>query len=376
MPQTLVYGLPALERVFRSRLTSHTIRTWKRYPCEPFGLTIGSGFSIDSNPQEVQPAMRDKLLGWAARCALAVDRRRRLLVVTLHRVGPGGVSGISEQAVERLFRHLAKHYDLRLPAQLLDADYRRSSAVVTVDDSYADTYEVLFPIAKRHGVPFATCVPTDFFLRGKWLWWDKLKWAVEMAAAGSQAMVEGNRVIAGDAASEARMNQYLVYRRPQQRDAVIEEVLTKLHVELPVSPIREYQPVSHSDMRKMLSSGLVEITGHSVSHPVLTELLDEELEIEVTQTKRELEAFCNREVISFCYPNGDWNERTRMALDKAGYRIAFTTDMGVNRPHRMNLLALRRIHGFERLGLFHALEAGLGEFKHAAGIYRLILRGS
>jgi peptidoglycan/xylan/chitin deacetylase (PgdA/CDA1 family) len=90
-------------------------------------------------------------------------------------------------------------------------------------------------------------------------------------------------------------------------------------------------------------------------------------------SKRELEEFCGGAVHSFCYPNGDagdFDGRTRNALQQAGYEMAFTLVEGLNRKDRMNRLELKRIHAHWRWDVFLKLTSGLGDFQNGLKRFR------
>lgn len=84
-----------------------------------------------------------------------------------------------------------------------------------------------------------------------------------------------------------------------------------------------------------------EIGSHSVSHPLLRQCDDETLQHEIRGSKQVLEEQIGGEVESFCYPNGDWDERVREVVDSSGYRWAVTTEEGLN-TSQADPLALRR----------------------------------
>jgi peptidoglycan/xylan/chitin deacetylase (PgdA/CDA1 family) len=75
-----------------------------------------------------------------------------------------------------------------------------------------------------------------------------------------------------------------------------------------------------------------EIGSHSASHALLPQVGDAELERETAGSRQTLESRLDVPVDSFCYPNGDWDDRTVAAVRKAGYRRAVTTRWGSNAP--------------------------------------------
>jgi peptidoglycan/xylan/chitin deacetylase (PgdA/CDA1 family) len=57
----------------------------------------------------------------------------------------------------------------------------RKSVVITIDDGYRSTYDVAWPVLKRHGFPATLFLYTDFVGAGDALTWAQMK---EMAASG------------------------------------------------------------------------------------------------------------------------------------------------------------------------------------------------
>jgi len=81
---------------------------------------------------------------------------------------------------------------------------------------------------------------------------------------------------------------------------------------------------------------------HSHSHVDLTELADHALAHELERSKQELEQLLGQSVSYFAYPYGRYDRRIVEAVRTAGYRGAFSTRSGFNRPEE-DPFALRRI---------------------------------
>src|SRR4051794_7028917 len=62
---------------------------------------------------------------------------------------------------------------------------------------------------------------------------------------------------------------------------------------------------------------------HSMTHPDLTELPDDELAAELRDSRSEVEAITGRPCREFAYPFGLHDERVRDAARAAGYELAF-----------------------------------------------------
>lgn len=77
--------------------------------------------------------------------------------------------------------------------------------------------------------------------------------------------------------------------------------------------------LSWEQLQTVQSSGLVDIQGHTVSHPHLTRLSDEELTAELVDSKAALESHLGKEIRYMSYPFGDYDARVMQAAWQAGY---------------------------------------------------------
>ncbi|MGJ3250877.1 MAG: polysaccharide deacetylase family protein [Elainellaceae cyanobacterium] len=104
--------------------------------------------------------------------------------------------------------------------------------------------------------------------------------------------------------------------------------------------------VNWAQLREMAADPLVTIAAHSVTHPAdLREVSDAELEHEIVESRRVLEAELGRPIHYFTYPEGKYDARVAWAVREAGYRAALTMDDRENRfaGDSQNLLAIDRI---------------------------------
>ncbi len=322
--------------------------------------------SVLSSTGGVERYVWDLLRSLAARTYMTASRKPRVTVITLHRVG--GLSKIQPAHVERCFRFLATHFKVVCPSKLASAEHERRTAVVTIDDGHADAYRHIFPIAKAIGVPISLCIPTDFFFRRQWLWFDKVAWAMDHAKRGKVAQVKGLEVCLDDPQSFARLRRHLKRCPPEDRNVAIDQLLRSLDLAPPSSPPEEYRALREAELREMLSCGLVEIVGHTVTHTIATVLAERDLADELRQSKDEWEAFCGEPIMSFCYPNGnpgDFDQRTATTVRRAGYRYAFTQLEGTNPIHRMNPFEMKRVHIHWRPGVCDKVVSGLVDIQNS-----------
>ena len=86
--------------------------------------------------------------------------------------------------------------------------------------------------------------------------------------------------------------------------------------------------LSEQDVERMKPS--VEFQSHGRFHPILTCCDDKECEIEIAQSRHEIERLVGRDCLHFAYPNGNYGEREIAILKSAGYQAARTLDVGWN----------------------------------------------
>lgn len=106
-----------------------------------------------------------------------------------------------------------------------------------------------------------------------------------------------------------------------------------------------------SQIMEMHKSGLVEFGAHSMNHAKLTELNSKETRKEVGGSKKALETFLGKPVVSFSYPNGLLNEEIKNITAQEGYTFGIAVNSG---PSRFgdDLMEIRRIRIFPRTSNF------------------------
>ncbi len=93
--------------------------------------------------------------------------------------------------------------------------------------------------------------------------------------------------------------------------------------------LRTRKLLTLDQIREMQRYG-IQFGSHTLSHPWLPSLSDTELHREVHESKHRLEDLLGVEVTSFAYPHGGVDRRVRAAVANAGYKLAFTTEPGLN----------------------------------------------
>lgn len=230
---------------------------------------------------------------------------------------------------------------------------KRLKVVLTFDDGYYDNYTLAFPELKKRGIPATIFLPSGYIGTSKLLWWDMVDIIIssydilDMSAKNNL-----NAVLAG--LLNEKMGDSHVYNDELKNKVVnaikklkqaererIEKTFYNIY-----SEIEDYQKkkimLDWSDVIEMSNYG-IKYGGHTVSHPNMDEMSNEQVLSEIESNKLAIEEKLNVKISTFAYPSGRFNKEHYSLLEKAGYKISCTTEMGFVDYGKINPLMLPRI---------------------------------
>ncbi|WP_104400994.1 polysaccharide deacetylase family protein [Vibrio penaeicida] len=132
------------------------------------------------------------------------------------------------------------------------------------------------------------------------------------------------------------------------------ESFNRWDVEVDENPDKPFKLMTKDEIKAMADSGFIEIGGHTLTHPKLSQLSVEEQRHEILENKIQLESILGKPLTSFAYPYGDHNQKTKDIALEVGYQYAVATNSGPVEFHK-DLTQIRRIAIFPRtdaLGLW------------------------
>lgn len=302
----------------------------------------------------VKPVVRDAVGVALDRSRLTRPRPDLYTIATFHRVLPSSLLAqypLGPLAVTpEAFRWFLDWFASRYTCGTLDETWRRFQSgerpdkpflAVTFDDGQLDNYLYARPELERLGLRGSFFLPIDAVETGEPLWHDRLAYAaralLELDAAAARARFDevGVDPKGEDPAGEAVIRAKSL--NPDQRARWVEAV----ERDAGGRTRPDWDGMMSWDQAREMAQAGHEIGSHSVSHQLLPQLRGEALEREVASSKHTLEQQLDREVPSFCYPNGDHDDAVLDATARAGYRQAVTTKWGPN-DERSRPLALSR----------------------------------
>ena len=265
-----------------------------------------------------------------------------LSILIFHRVlgesEPLNVGSVTEPQFASIIRLVRKSFEcfpLSQAVTRLDAGVPGHMLAVTFDDGYADNYEIALPVLKRFGVPATIFIATGY-LDGGIMWNDRIAEAISRTTKESVDLEDlGEGVFSlADAAQRENVRRTIIaslkYRPAKERD----ELARRVADQLKIAP-RQDLMLRREQVAALGRESMIEIGGHTHSHPILT-CTDSELAAhEMTCGKRELEAITNKAVRGFAYPNGqpgrDYGPEHVALAEKAGFSFAVSTQWGAAR---------------------------------------------
>lgn len=310
--------------------------------------------NVECAPMGIKGRLRS-LAGTVCRWSGATARAERniigkLVVPCYHRVLPAERKAgyfipdlvVTPEAFQAHCAVLANYYEtmpLSEAVAALEAGTARGKrlAAVTFDDGYEDNWEFAAPILERYGIRATFFVITDCVDNGVAPWYDRVASALAHVSRPDQfewvkhvLCEHGGGLIAPEEISNNRSLARLVVQAakalaPEKRRMFV----LKLEDAFGSSPqARERDRfMTWEQVRKLADLGH-EIGSHSHTHEMLTQLDEENLQLEVERSKQSLLRNIPQKRYSFCYPNGDVDDRVIRAVKSAGYSCAVSVEQG------------------------------------------------
>ncbi len=267
--------------------------------------------------------------------------RGRLMIVTFHRVltaeqrarYPLPGLAVTPEELDWHVATLKRHFEVLPPSEAVERLQRsttdgRPLCAVTFDDGQLDNYVLGKPVLEAQGVRAAFYLPVMALEESAPLWHDRLGFAALHALDRGGAVLDGTRDHLGVADPGADMLDLMDAAKampPEARMEAVESIEALTGTTIP-----DWAGMMSWDQVRELSAAGHEIGSHTMTHPILPRCQSEQIEHEIAESRRVIEARLDAPVRSFCYPNGDSDARAVEAVKRAGYRNAVTTAWGSN----------------------------------------------
>lgn len=235
---------------------------------------------------------------------------------------------VSQEDFERKLLWFKSKFNLISADELREMLYNgrplKNACMLSVDDGWRSTYDVIFPVMLKHKVPFTIFVSPDVTINETNFWYYTLKFCQEE---------ELRKIMVQRGYFHEAVMKYpaeLMFKEIQisQVYDVLDEYL-KIHPEVEIP--RGF--MNRKELLELHKSGLVEIGAHTLIHPILKSENEDVCTKEIQESVEKLSDLLNHEVHTFAYPNGlsgiDFADREMSVAQRCGIDMAFSVNPGI-----------------------------------------------
>jgi peptidoglycan/xylan/chitin deacetylase (PgdA/CDA1 family) len=279
---------------------------------------------------------------------------KRAQILVYHRVNDQAdpiFPAVPTKAFAQQMEYAAEHYTVCSLGEAVDRlrsdDVPDQLLSITFDDGYRDNYTHAFPILHRLGLPATIFLATGAIGSGRMLWHDRVLAALRDSPAGvlTNFPGPGSRYPLSTPAERRRalmpVLNFLWSLDDSERSLQVEKLVRRLETDAPAGS--DGLMLSWGEVEAMSRAGIA-FAAHTVTHPILSKLLPQQVKQEIRASKEAIEANLKMPVRHFAYPVGrreDFTDEVKRELRDAGFDCAVTTISGSN-DSRQDLFELRR----------------------------------
>ena len=262
---------------------------------------------------------------------------------------------VSVQSLRRQLQLLTKLFEVVTLRDLQKTLHQRGPRarpllVLTFDDSYESVFTHTAPLLEQQGVRATIFVSTSVVDCKRVLWPEVIYMLVRYTPLVQ--LIEAWQ----DNFKEPRVQRAIRLvtnpRRPVQLLEFLKRLPASQVLEATQNLWKELSRFIPEDARprylnahqiSALHQAGFEIGGHSLNHPILTQASEETVQREIGDDKKQLEEIVGQPLVSFAYPNGNYNGVVQRVVAQQGYRWAVTLDGRLRSNEPTDWLALERI---------------------------------
>ncbi|MEJ0038456.1 MAG: polysaccharide deacetylase family protein [Gammaproteobacteria bacterium] len=226
-----------------------------------------------------------------------------------------------------------------------------NAVAVTFDDGFEDVYRHALPILRRYDIPATVFAITGNIESGEPFWFERAAFLMASLAPGSVRIDEIDEALPADGSIAGRVRALGKLHRTlkavpnERRRQILDGLARGTATPRDSSRLEIGWPLSWEQVRAMADQG-IEFGSHTVTHPNLVKLSEQDLLWELTESRRVLQERLQREIISFAYPFGTsqaYDLNVAAAVQRAGFSLATSYLPGANWIGAFDRFALRRI---------------------------------
>lgn len=271
--------------------------------------------------------------------------RNYLTVLNYHRIGDEGIDNFkpnisaTPQAFAEQMELVSQWFNVVSLTDVIawqrgNRPLPTHAALITFDDGYLDNYSLAFPILRQHGFPAIIFLTTDHIGTDTPFFWDLIAYSIYRTKLDHITIPKIGTFFWEDL-SQVDMTilkiTEIVKRLPQNEiRSITDQIPERLGVSIPHNTFANLM-MSWEQIRELNSKG-IDFGGHTMTHPILTQISSSQARSEIEGSKKKIEAEIDEQITSFAYPNGqagDFNTNIIDIVGEAEYQTAFSLVNGL-----------------------------------------------
>jgi peptidoglycan/xylan/chitin deacetylase (PgdA/CDA1 family) len=225
------------------------------------------------------------------------------------------------------------------------------AVAVTFDDGFSDTFEIAFPLLRRHEIPATVFVSTGH-VESLEPFWFELTAHLMLRIPPRSIVMDGcaGGLPSGDDEAARRDSIATVHRLLKacdntRRGELVEEWRRRFAACIDASVVELGRSITRPQIEQMARNG-ISFGSHTISHPNLFLASDDAITHELQGSKSALETLLHAPVRCLAYPfgvPGTYDARAMRIARECGYELALSYRQGVNWLGALQPYELRRI---------------------------------
>jgi peptidoglycan/xylan/chitin deacetylase (PgdA/CDA1 family) len=277
----------------------------------------------------------------------------KLLILSYHRVlvheDPFHPSEPTVDVFRWQMKMLARHFNVISLSHAVELSnvgrLPKRAVAITFDDGYRNNFECALPVLKEFNLP-ATIFVATAYLNDGCMWNDRVIEAIRNHGAESIDLefLGLPHVQLKTTSERIDLIHKILFKLKHLEYSEREKMVTRL-VDSVDGKVPTGLMMTESQVAALAKSDIV-VGAHTVNHPILACISDDEAEKEIRESKSVLERITGLPVTLFAYPNGrpgqDYSPTHIRMLESAGFDAAVTT-VNACADRSRNLFELPRI---------------------------------
>jgi peptidoglycan/xylan/chitin deacetylase (PgdA/CDA1 family) len=272
----------------------------------------------------------------------------------------------SQEIFENQILYLSQKYEIISLVQLAQLINEKETlpekaVVITFDDGNKDNYKYAFPVLKKNKVHATIFLTTGHIDTDNLFWWDQLSYLINNTQKDELNIGEFGKYSLRSKNDKQKVEFILTERLKKVPEQTKQEILNKIieSCEIIIPEGTGFSKILSWDEVKEMSDAGIDFGGHTVNHPILTNVPLERAKNEILVSKKMIEKEIGKQVTTFAYPNGDYNSDMTAFIKECGFLCAVSVLPGNLVKLRDNIYALPRVNAHEDISKLKVVLSGL-----------------